>query len=222
MIDTSRIKVVILCGGLGTRLNGIIPNDMPKCMVDINGVPFLFRLMDRIKSYGFKKFVLCTSHGHEYIKSRIVEDNNLTISYSDELLGTGGALKVAKDKIEEFSIERIKDLFLVVNGDTYFTLDLDDWVLKCTAKGIIDRHYACGFSVLSKGLDTVNSGVYLMKKEIFNIMPEEDTFNLEEDFLRPLALRRLYVQFWANRVDENFLLDIGTLGGYERAKMYFK
>ena len=219
MIDTSRIKVVILCGGLGTRLNGIIPNDMPKCMVDINGIPFLIRLMDKIKSYGFKKFILCTSHGHDYIKEYIPE---VTYSYSDELLGTGGALKVAEDKIKEISIERITDLFLVVNGDTYFTFDLDDWVLKCLRRGVIDKHYACGFSVFSKGLDMVNSGIYLMKKEIFNIMPEEDTFNLEEDFLRPLALRGLYVQFWANQVDENFLLDIGTLGGYERAKMYFK
>jgi NDP-sugar pyrophosphorylase family protein len=49
------IPVAILCGGHGTRA------DLPlnKCFVDVNGKPFILRIMDQMEEQGFTTFVLC-------------------------------------------------------------------------------------------------------------------------------------------------------------------
>ena len=51
------MKVVILAGGLGSRLSEHTKT-MPKPMVKINGVPIIIRIMSHYSEYGFKEFLL--------------------------------------------------------------------------------------------------------------------------------------------------------------------
>ena len=55
------IPVVILCGGMGTRLREVTEN-IPKPMVDIGGQPILWHIMKLYSHYGFRRFVLCLGY----------------------------------------------------------------------------------------------------------------------------------------------------------------
>ena len=61
------MKVVILCGGLGTRLREET-EFRPKPMVPIGGKPILWHIMKTYAKYGFKDFVLCLGYKGEVIK----------------------------------------------------------------------------------------------------------------------------------------------------------
>jgi len=66
-IRIEEIDVVILCGGLGTRLRGTV-DDLPKSMVDMNGRPFLDILIDYVAGHGPTRFILCSGFKGEAIK----------------------------------------------------------------------------------------------------------------------------------------------------------
>jgi len=66
------MKVVILAGGLGTRL-GERSIDIPKPMVPIGGRPILWHIMRIYARYGFKDFVLCLGYKGELIKDYFLQ-----------------------------------------------------------------------------------------------------------------------------------------------------
>ena len=77
------MKVVILCGGLGTRLSeetGL----RPKAMVEIGGQPIVRHIMRRYASYGYKEFVLALGYRGEMIKRYFLDyfhlQSNLSVS----------------------------------------------------------------------------------------------------------------------------------------------
>ena len=73
-MKASDIDVVILCGGLGTRLNSVLPN-RPKALAPVGGRAFLDILIQELQRHGFKRFILCVG----FLNEQIVEyDNALT------------------------------------------------------------------------------------------------------------------------------------------------
>ncbi len=112
---------IILAGGLGTRLKKTVPN-LPKPMAPINGRPFLEYQMDFWIEQGINRFILSVG----YLKHIIIEHfgdsyQNCSIEYAAEnnALGTGGAMLLASTCLTE--------PFLVLNGDTYIELDLNNF-----------------------------------------------------------------------------------------------
>jgi glucose-1-phosphate cytidylyltransferase len=61
------VKVVLFCGGLGTRLKEY-SETIPKPMVDIGYRPIIWHLMKYYAHFGHKDFVLCLGYGGDYIK----------------------------------------------------------------------------------------------------------------------------------------------------------
>ena len=55
------MKVVILAGGLGTRLSELTKT-IPKPMVKINGKPILVRIMEHYSKFGFKEFYIAAGY----------------------------------------------------------------------------------------------------------------------------------------------------------------
>ena len=62
------MKVIILAGGLGTRLGGI-DELIPKPMIEIGGKPILWHIMKIYSHFGFKDFIICLGY-----KSNIIKD----------------------------------------------------------------------------------------------------------------------------------------------------
>lgn len=120
MLKSKGISGVILAGGLGTRLRPVIP-DHPKVLAPINGRPFITILLDQLRAVGINRIILCTGYKAGIVKDRIGEKyKNVNILYSEECqpLGTGGAIRLAQEKISS-------ELFVVMNGDSYVNADIE-------------------------------------------------------------------------------------------------
>ena len=61
------MKVVILCGGKGTRL-GVETKTVPKPMVKIDKNPILVHILKLYENYGYKDFILALGYKGIYIK----------------------------------------------------------------------------------------------------------------------------------------------------------
>lgn len=230
MLNPGKIDVIILCGGLGKRLQRVV-KDIPKPMAKIKQRPFLDILIGFIFSYGFKRFILCTGYKADTIERYYRQRyNNLIIEFSREEkpLGTGGAIKNAENYIKSSP-------FLVANGDSFCKINLKEFVdfhLKkealisiavtsadvCDDYGIIntnDLHRIIEFNEKTKGYKNhlINAGFYLLQREVFSLMPKKDNFSIERDFFPKIIKKNLY----AFETQES-LIDIGTPERYEKAK----
>jgi len=81
------MKVIILAGGLGTRL-GSITETIPKPMVRIGGQPILWHIMKIYSHFGFNDFVLCLGYKQEVIKQYFHDYNFWSTDFKVHL-GTG-------------------------------------------------------------------------------------------------------------------------------------
>lgn len=111
--------VVIIAGGLGTRLRGVVP-DVPKPLAPVAGRPFLEHLMDRWIGQGAAQFVLSVGYRHELIEAHFGNAyKSVPVHYAieKEPLGTGGGLLLALEAVPG------ADPVFAVNGDTFFAVD---------------------------------------------------------------------------------------------------
>src|SRR5258708_17108077 len=93
-------EAIILAGGLGTRLRDTVP-DLHKCMAPVAGRPFLFYVINYLRSQGIEKFIFSTGYLHETIEAYLNDQFstvNFECSVEKEPLGTGGAIQLALDK----------------------------------------------------------------------------------------------------------------------------
>jgi len=116
------MKVLILCGGLGTRLKSVI-QDVPKSMAPVGGRPFLVYQIEWLKKFNLTDIVLAIGYKGDYIRNYFGDGSRLgvKITYSveeGELLGTGGAIKNAESYLKDSGEE-----FIVLNGNTYAQID---------------------------------------------------------------------------------------------------
>ena len=61
------MKVVILCGGQGTRIRDVA-EDLPKPMIPIGERPILWHIMKNYAEHGLNEFVLCLGYRGHVIK----------------------------------------------------------------------------------------------------------------------------------------------------------
>ena len=82
------MKVVLLCGGLGTRLREETEY-RPKPMVPIGGRPMLWHIMNRYAAYGFKDFILCLGYKGDMIKDYFLHYRTRTSDFTMTLGADG-------------------------------------------------------------------------------------------------------------------------------------
>ena len=224
------MQTLILAGGLGTRLRGII-KDNPKVMVNIKGIPFLEYLILQLKKYGLIDIILCTGYLSEKIKKyfKNVDNWGVNITYSKESkpLGTGGAIKFAEYLIRE-------DNFIVMNGDSFFDIDLDKLIsfhfnkkalaimALAEAKEIkrfgsvkIDKNGMIkSFIEKEKKANSnlINGGIYVLNKEIFKYISKDKSISLEKEiFPKLVGSTNFYgISF------KNYFIDIGVPEDYKK------
>ena len=136
------MKVIILCGGLGTRLSEET-QVRPKPMVEIGGRPILWHVMKIYEKYQINDFVLALGYKGEYIKDYFMnyhartsdftvhlgtgimdftnptaEDWNVTLVDTGASTLTGGRLLRLKDRLN-------KETFMLTYGDGVSNVDID-------------------------------------------------------------------------------------------------
>lgn len=84
------MKVVILCGGKGTRFREQT-EFRPKPMIEVAGRPILWHIMSYYAAFGFQDFVLCLGYRGDVIKRYFLDFAALSSDFTVDL-GNGGAL----------------------------------------------------------------------------------------------------------------------------------
>lgn len=150
------IKVVILCGGLGTRLREET-EFRPKPMIEIGGKPILWHIMKIYAYYGFNDFILCLGYKGEMIKEYFynyeVLNNDFTVELGNHknieirsghnekgwritLADTGDkALKGSRIKKVEKYVD--SDLFMLTYGDGVANINLNELLVYHNSHGRI-------------------------------------------------------------------------------------
>jgi len=198
----SRVTTAILAGGLGTRLRPAIA-DRPKVLAEVRGRPFLSYLLDQVAAADVESVVLCTGHLGEQVRSTFGENySSVRLVYSEESspLGTGGALRRAVPLLES-------DPVLVLNGDSFCDLDLEDfWLFHRAVRAVgslalteMDDTRRYGrvllqtdgtISTFAEKTDTsgpgwINAGIYLFSQRLLRSIPEDRPVTIEHDATWP-------------------------------------
>lgn len=112
--------VVVLAGGLGTRLRSVV-SAVPKVMAPIRGRPFLEYLLDHVRMCGGRRVVLAVGYMADVMERHFGREyrGDVTLVYSREAqpCGTGGALALAARLVHTSEV-------LVLNGDSMLMEDL--------------------------------------------------------------------------------------------------
>jgi len=185
------VITVILAGGLGKRLRPLT-SDRPKPMIQINNTPIIELQVKWLKKFGITDIIILVGHLKEKIKHHLADGKKFGVNISyieeNEPLGTGGALKNAKDHIIKNG--NSNSGFFVINGDILTNLDpftiseegsmtLALVPLKSTF-GIVETNGDLVSKFVEKPFiedKWVNAGVYYFSNEIFIYLP--DNGNLE-------------------------------------------
>ena len=224
-------QCVILVGGLGTRL-GALTVETPKPLLAVAGRPFLEYLLREAARFGFKRVLLLAGYRADQVASYLAESDiarhlrlEIDLHVEAEPAGTGGALWRARERLDEY--------FYLLNGDSWFDFN---WLSLVTVEGS-DRAVATlglrqvedasRYGVVETddgavrrfrdrpeqaGPGDVNSGVYLMSREIVAALRPQ--CSLERDVLPALAQAG---RLRAQRVRGGFI-DIGVPEDFARAQ----
>lgn len=224
------MQAILLAGGLGTRLRSVV-SDRPKPMALIEGRPFMEYVTRALVRDGITDIIFAVGYKGSMVEEHFGDGKRFgfhaAYAYEETLLGTAGAIRNAGRYIME-------DRFFVLNADTFYQIDYTrlerihdalnlDMALVLRQVPDVSRY---GQAVLGddgiltafnektsearKG--TINGGIYLMKRELLEIIPEGKV-SLENDMIpRWLHENRRLGGF----VNDGYFIDIGIPEAYSQ------
>lgn len=218
------LDVVILAGGLGTRLHAVLDN-VPKVLAPIGEHAFLDYLLDWLGRFGARRVILCLGYLADAVKAHLQDrpaDGLTIVSVIEPVpLGTAGALRLARPHL-------LSNPVFVMNGDTFFDADLGGFVarhqsshagisLLCTEVESIVRYGsleldASGYvnrfvekDSASEGPGIISAGMYLFSAASLDDICRRPGASLEHDYLQVLPPGTIRADLVRGR-----FIDIGT------------
>ena len=120
-----KFEAIILSGGKGTRVKKYTKK-IPKCLIEINGKPFLYYQLKYLKKNNIKDVIVSVGYQggkiKSYLKKNIDFINTKIVNDGKRPLGTGGATIK--------SLRSLKKNFFIIYGDSYLNFNLRKLVKK--------------------------------------------------------------------------------------------
>jgi glucose-1-phosphate cytidylyltransferase len=142
------MKVVILAGGLGTRLSEETV-DRPKPMVEIGGMPMIWHIMKHYSFYGFNDFVICLGYkGYmikEYFANYFIHMSDVTVDLKNNTVEVHSnhaepwrvtMVDTGNETMTGGRLKRVKDYV----GNETFMLTYGDGVTDLNIKSLVEFH----------------------------------------------------------------------------------
>ena len=202
-MDKKNFKVIILCGGLGSRLSAETKK-IPKPMVKIGKLPILIHIINIYHKYGFRDFILALGYKKEiiikYFKKNKLKDINIRLVDTGKKSLTGTRLLKLRKFIND-------ENFLLTYGDGLSDIDLNKLVRFHLRKKKIATVTAVrpparfGELFLKKNLvkkfneknqvnaGWINGGFFVFNKKIFKYIPKKQCM-LEREPIQKLTHKR--------------------------------
>lgn len=177
------MKVVILAGGVGTRIEDIAEYK-PKPMIEVGGMPILWHIMKEYSFYGFNDFIICAGFRQHKIKEWFADyymrTSDVVFDFAD-----GHRMSLINQKIEPWKVTivdtgtdtmtggRIKRIQKYV-GNEAFMMTYGDGVCDVNIKSLLDFHKSHG------KIATLTSVVQKEEKGILGISKDSSVFSFRE------------------------------------------
>ncbi len=199
------MKVVIMAGGKGTRIQSI-NSEVPKPMIQILDKPILQYQIEGLEKQGYSDIILVVGFLGQAIIDYFGDGSKFGVHISyiteDEPLGTAGALYLLKNELSED--------FLLLNGDIIFDIDIKrfyDHHVRMGGLATLFTHpnnhpYDSGVIIASEEgqvlnwlhkedqrlwyKNRVNAGLHMLSPNILASMTELKKLDLDRDILKPL------------------------------------
>ncbi|MBS1488882.1 MAG: nucleotidyltransferase family protein [Bacteroidetes bacterium] len=228
------VEAIIMAGGRGQRLMPLTANT-PKPMLPVGAKPILEHNIERLKKFGIKRIHISVNYLADVIRDYFQDGAKweLDIGYVQETqpLGTIGSAKL---------VEGIdQDTVLVMNSDLLTDIDFADFY-DCFKSAQADMAVAATeydvdipYAILELGEGSrvsslkekprytyySNAGIYLIKRELLNLIPEDRAFDVTDlmDLVIADPSKNLVafplIGYW---------LDIGKHDDYKKAQEMIK
>jgi len=238
-MTSRRVNALVLAGGLGTRLKPLT-DTVPKCLVEVNGVPLLEYWMSELALLGAQRVVVNTHHLPEPVRAYLADASQryglvAEESFEPVLLGSAGTVTNNRDLADDV------DDCLLIYADNLSTVPLARVLEAHRARHSdltmvlfhTERPKACGIAELGPG-DVIesfvekpaepkgnlaNAGIYVVSADTYREIADLRAFDFGFDVLPR------YVGRMTGFVHDGLHLDIGTLDalerGHELAKVHF-
>jgi dTDP-glucose pyrophosphorylase len=224
-------KVVLMVGGLGTRLKPLTDNT-PKPMLKVGNKPILETIILNFKKYGFTNIILCVSYKAEIIEEYFKDGSefgvNIEYIHENKRMGTAGALSLINSSLDE--------AFFVMNGDLLTDINFEnmmDYHLSnhsVATMGVREYDFQVPYGVVNvEGQNILNieekpvhkffvsAGVYILSSEVLQYIPQDTFYDMPTLFEKVIAEEKKSISFLIHE----YWLDIGRIEEFEKANREF-
>jgi len=222
-----KFEAIILAGGKGTRVKKYTKNK-PKCLINVNGKPFLYYQLDCLKKNNINNVIVSAGYLNNKIKSYVnnfIDFINVKIVSDGKPLGTGGATFK--------SLKYLKNNFFIIYGDSYFNFKIHKLVKRNLATMAIfknnNKYDKSNIEIKNQGkilyyknninkkLKFIDYGVSFVNKQIFKGIEKNKKFDLSE-FFQEISKKNMLSGY---EVKKRFY-EIGSYSGIKDFKNYLK
>lgn len=220
-------KVVLMVGGLGTRLRPLT-EDTPKPMLKVGNKPILQTIVEKFAEYGYLNIVMCVNY-----KSHIIQDYfgdgkefgvDIEYIFEEKRMGTAGALSLLKDKPTEPFFVMNGDLLTNVNFEHLhdFHISNNSMGTMCVREydfqvpyGVVKVNDSNIVSIEEKPIHKffVSAGIYMLSPEVLDFIPQKKFYDMPTLFEQLIKEKKNTISFPLRE----YWLDIGRIEEYKKA-----
>jgi len=225
-------KVVLMVGGLGTRL-GDITKSTPKPMLKVGDRPILENIIYNFAKHGFTEIVLSVNYLSHIIENYFGDGSKFGVSieyvHEKERMGTAGALSFMRGKFLEPFFVMNGDILTDTNFEHLYNYHFSSNALgtMCVKEydfqvpyGVVSIDNGCIKSIEEKPVYKffVSAGIYMLSPEALDFVPDNKFYDMPTLFEQMLRHNKNILPFPIRE----YWLDIGRLADFERANCEYK
>ncbi len=225
--ETRTNRVVLMVGGLGTRLRPLTEH-VPKPMLKVGNKPILETIILNFKKYGFINIILSVSYKAEIIEEYFKDGKefgiNIEYIYENQRMGTAGALSLMRDRLNE--------PFFVMNGDLLTNINFEQMMnyhisnSSDATMGVREYDFQVPYGVVNIDGNTilsieekpihkffVSAGVYILNPKALEFIPNNKFYDMPTLFEKIIEKELKSISFPIHE----YWLDIGRIEEFHKA-----
>jgi len=224
-------RVVLMVGGLGTRLRPLTENT-PKPMLKVGNKPILETIILNFKKYGFTNIILSVSYKSELIEEYFKDGKEFGVKieyiHEDKRMGTAGALSLMRERLEE--------PFFVMNGDLLTNINFENMMeyhlsnSAVATMGVREYDFQVPYGVVNIENENivsieekpthkffVSAGIYILNPSTIEYIPNNMFYDMPTLFEKLIEKKEKSISFPIHE----YWLDIGRMEEFEKANNEF-
>ena len=220
-------KVVLMVGGLGTRLRPLTENT-PKPMLKVGNKPILQTIVEKFAQYGYTNIIMCVNYKSDIIQDYFGDGKQFGVDieyiFEEQRMGTAGALSLLPKKPNEPFFVMNGDLLTNVNFEHLHDYHLENSSIATMCVREYDFQVPYGvvkvddnkiLSIEEKPIHKffISAGIYMLSSESLDYIPQNEFYDMPTLFEKLINKSKNTISFPLRE----YWLDIGRIEEYKKA-----